>query len=205
MTDVTKQADQGESLRGNLYSLLAALLAKPPARSLMLKLQQIGTAGSGGEILESAWQQLKKASQEYPEEEVEKEYFQLFTGLGRGELVPYGSFYISGFLMDEPLGSLRQSLAALGIERQEHIREPEDHIASLFEVMAMLISQPEEYSLDSQYQFFCAHIDSWAGNFFSDLATARQAGFYRSVGSLGLDFMKLEQQYLNIGVKGTGS
>jgi TorA maturation chaperone TorD len=48
---------------------------------------------------------------------VEREYFNLFIGLGRGELLPYGSYYLTGFLHDRPLARLREDLVRLGIER----------------------------------------------------------------------------------------
>ena len=52
-------------------------------------------------------------------ERVEREYFNLFIGLGRGELLPYGSYYQSGFLHERPLARLREQLSRLGIERAE--------------------------------------------------------------------------------------
>ena len=44
-------------------------------------------------------------------ERVEREYFNLFIGLGRGELLPYGSYYLTGFLHERPLARLRETLA----------------------------------------------------------------------------------------------
>ena len=43
-------------------------------------------------------------------ERVEREYFDLFIGLGRGELLPYGSYYLTGFLHERPLARLREDL-----------------------------------------------------------------------------------------------
>ena len=53
--------------------------------------------------------------------------FDLFIGVGRGELLPYASYYLTGFLHERPLARLREDLAALGIERAEGVAEPEDH------------------------------------------------------------------------------
>src|SRR5260370_38038740 len=67
---------------------------------------------------------------------VSKEFFDLFIGLGRGELLPYASYYLTGFLHERPLARVREDLTALGIERAGTSRGPEDHIAILLEVMA---------------------------------------------------------------------
>ena len=72
-------------------------------------------------------------------ERVEREFFDLFIGLGRGELLPYGSYYLTGFLHERPLARLRADLAPLGIERVEGNCEPEDHAATLCEIMAGLV------------------------------------------------------------------
>ena len=45
-------------------------------------------------------------------ERVEREFFDLFIGLGRGELLPYGSYYLTGFLHERPLARLREDLGA---------------------------------------------------------------------------------------------
>ncbi len=50
--------------------------------------------------------------------DVEREYFALFIGLGRGELLPYGSYYLSGFLHDRPLARLREDLAQARVGAQ---------------------------------------------------------------------------------------
>ena len=50
-------------------------------------------------------------------ERVGREYFDLFIGLGRGELLPYASYYLTGFLYERPLARLRGDLKRLGIEQ----------------------------------------------------------------------------------------
>ncbi len=67
---------------------------------------------------------------------IEREYFNLFIGLGRGELLPYASYYLTGFLNERPLARLRDDLAAFGVERVDGNYEPEDHAATLCEIMA---------------------------------------------------------------------
>ena len=67
---------------------------------------------------------------------MEREYFDLFIGMGRGEILPYASYYLTGFLHERPLARLRGDLIAFGIERAENNPEPEDNAATLCEIMA---------------------------------------------------------------------
>jgi len=83
----------------------------------------------------AAWPLLKLAAQKATPIAVAEEYQELFIGIGRGDVVPYGSWYLTGSLMEMPLAHLRSDLKQLGYERNESVKEPEDHIAALLEVM----------------------------------------------------------------------
>jgi TorA maturation chaperone TorD len=182
-------------LRAGTYSLFAKLLAAPPDAEILKHLQAIQESSQLQDPMAKAWLALKKAAQEAHSEGVNDEFHALFIGLGRGELVPYASWYKSGFLMEKPLGDLRRDLAALGYERDEQVREPEDHAAALCEVMALLI-QDESIPLQRQQVFFETHVGSWMESFFNDLEKAENALFYRMVGALGQNFMAFEKTYL---------
>ncbi len=190
--------NQGEgdldALRSNTWALLAALLAGPPDASLLQRLRTVEVGGGGGEM-GTAWQMLKLAAERSNPDGADDEYHALFIGIGRGELVPYGSWYLTGFLMDRPLAVLRGDLAALGFERQEGVSEPEDHAASLCETMAMLAAEGEA-GLGAQRRFFEDHVGSWMDVFFQDLQRAETACFYRSAGQLGESFLAVERHYL---------
>ncbi len=112
--------------------------------------------------------------------------------------MPFASWYQTGFLMEKPLAVLREDLAALGFERQSDTHEPEDHVAALCEVMAILISDGQD--LSRQAEFFNAHLAPWLDHFFSDLSTAKNAVFYRAVGRLGRAFIEFERNYLSMNV-----
>ncbi len=129
-------------------------------------------------------------------EEVGREYHDLFIGVGRGELVPFGSYYLTGFLNEKPLARLRSEMSRLGIERRNDVSEPEDHIAAVCEMMAGLIVGDfnEALSLEEQKKFFETHIVSWARHFFTDLEGARSSVFYACIGQLGAAFMDVEEQ-----------
>lgn len=184
-----------EQLRAGTYTLLARLLAAVPDADLLARLRTIQAAGEPGDTLAAAWLQLEQAAAQARGEALDDEYHALFIGLGRGELIPYGSWYLTGFLMEKPLGRLRRDLAALGYERQEGVHEPEDHAAALCEVMALLIADPE-VTPETQQQFFATHLGTWLERFFEDLEKAPSARFYRAVGRLGGEFIKLEKRYL---------
>jgi TorA maturation chaperone TorD len=126
---------------------------------------------------------------------VRREFDVLFIGLDRGELVPYASYYLTGFLNGRPLAHLRRDLRTLGLERLPGVAEPEDHMALLCETMAGLIGGGTAPSADvDEEAFFRRHLAPWAGRFFEDLERARAAVFYRPLGRLGRLFTSIEAQ-----------
>ena len=127
-------------------------------------------------------------------ERAETEYFNLFIGVGRGELLPYGSYYLTGFLHERPLARLRGDLAPLGIERVEGNYEPEDHAATLCEIMSRLVSGDLPAPAGTDQQIFEKHLSPWIGRFFADLERAEAANLYRRIGTLGRVFMEVETQ-----------
>jgi TorA maturation chaperone TorD len=184
-----------DSVRAGTWTLLGRLLAAPPAEDTLALLRGI-EAADGGEGIVHAWAMLRLAAQRAEPEALADEYHELFIGVPMGELVPYASWYLTGSIMERPLIVLRQDLARLGFERQEGVHEPEDHAGALCDTMALLITSPEAVSFDEQRAFFARHLEPWIGRFFDDLQTAKTARFYRAVGCLGGELLRLERQYL---------
>jgi TorA maturation chaperone TorD len=195
---LTATPSSDDQFRANSYGLLAALFASPPAAELVDLLRQIEdpTPNHSESTMGAAWKMLKLASEGATVESLDDEFHDLFIGVGRGELVPYGSWYMTGFMMDKPLADLRADLARLGIERQEGVCEPEDHVSALCEAMAVLVTSGNELPFSTQQRFFNEHVGPWMGAFFRDLQTAKSAYFYRTVGRLGELFIDLERNYL---------
>jgi TorA maturation chaperone TorD len=137
---------------------------------------------------------LSAAAASMEPERIEREYFDLFVGLGRGELFPYASYYLTGYLYGRPLARLRETLRQIGVERTEGQSEPEDHAAILFEVMAGLSSGHIMAPSGTDRIIFDSHLKSWIGRFFSDLEHAKSATFYSCVGTLGRTFMEIETE-----------
>ncbi len=189
--------DEGR-LRADTYSILASLLSHTPSRELIDYLKHINTSSdhNPGDV-GRAWQQIQIAAVKTRLNSLDDEYHRLFIGIGRGVLVPYGSWHITGFLMDKPLSDLRDDLKSLGIESDAAQKDPEDHIAALCETMALIIGA-DDIDETRERQFFLRHINPWAEKFFKELQAAESAVFYKSVGYLGQQFMRLEKQYLNI-------
>lgn len=185
----------GQQARADTYRLLAALLTAPPNNELLAILRGLQVADSGG-TLTPAWAALRDAATAADPQALEQEFFALFIGLGRGEVLPYASWYLSGFLMERPLATLRGRLAELGFSRQTGSSEPEDHAAALCEVMAELV-EPDGPQ-DRQRAFFDEFVGAWMGQFFSDLTAADSAHFYAAVGQLGKGFLAIEQGYFRM-------
>lgn len=181
-------------VRADTYSLLAALLRAPPGPELLNRLSALEVADAADDF-SRALVSLKLAARQVTAAEIDDEFHTLFVGLGRGELVPYASWYLTGFLMEQPLGELRRDLAMLGFDRQEGVCEPEDHIAAICEVLSMLILDGAD-DIDTHRGFFDKHFGCWVGRFFTDLGASDSAVFYRAVAGLGSAFTELEQRYL---------
>lgn len=178
--------------RAYLYRLLGHLLARPvAAEDLAVIAAMKGDETQLGRQLAV----LANVARQAQPDEIPHEYHDLFIGLGRGELVPFGSYYLTGFLHEKPLARLRDEMAALGIERDPSVREPEDHVAALMDMMAGLILGDfgEPAPVEAQRRFFREHIATWAKHLFRDLEGARSSVFYAAVGGVGRVFMDIEE------------
>lgn len=183
-----------EDLRAQQWALISSLLVGPPDQAMIDTL-----AGLTGDetALGQAYRVLAETAATAKSDDVAREFFELFVGVGRGELLPYASFYITGFLNERPLADLRRDLALMGVERAKGRFEPEDHIASIGEVMAGLAAGDFDASVlgcgaAGEAGFFARHLQPWAAQFFDDLAVAPSAGFYRSVAEVGRIFVDIE-------------
>lgn len=185
--------DPEDQARADLYEFLGLLLAKPAEAGL---LNQISSLKAEDTPIGRALGLLSKLASVTSAETAEREFNGLFVGLGRGELLPYASHYLTGFLNEKPLANLRSDMARRGIQRAEGKYEPEDNIASLMEMMGGMILGKfgAVTSVVEQREFFNAHIEPWAIHFFTDLEATQSSVFYGAVGSLGKQFMEVEAE-----------
>lgn len=188
---VAAPVDDVDAARAQEYALLSVLLARAPSKNLLARLTMLrGDASPIG----IAHMGLAEAASRIPLAQVEREYFDLFVGLGRGELLPYASYYLTGFLNERPLSRLRTDLAQLGIERVASNLEPEDHAATLCEIMSGLAGGSFPGGPDAERLIFDKHVAPWMGRLFADLERADSADFYRHVGTLGRLFLEIETE-----------
>ena len=185
--------------RSNLYTSLGALLVAPATEEHCALLRELPEIEQPQSSMEMAWALLRKSAFDYTQEQINDEYHELFIGLGRGVVVPYGSWHLTGFLMEKPLGQLRSDLRDLGFEKSEGVSESEDHIASLCQAMSAIILA-DEIDFDTECSFFNQHIASWSEDFFKQVEDASCAGFYRAVANLGKSFIEIERRYLSMSV-----
>ncbi|MFV0294614.1 MAG: molecular chaperone [Hyphomicrobiaceae bacterium] len=184
---------QEDVARALVYRLLARFLSAPVGQEeLQLAASMEGGAGPLGESL-SAFAGLAATSRP---DGLADQYQVLFIGLGRGELVPYASYYLTGFLQEKPLARLRGDMSALGVERTESTSEPEDHVSSVLETMAALIdgSLGPQLNVEAQKIFFTTHVASWMAHFFKDLEESDTSELYASVGRVGARFLEVEEE-----------
>jgi len=185
-------------LRANCYGLLVSALLAPPSGELLDTFKGLdGDETPFGKAM-SALGELARTTKP---DDVTDEFTRLFYGHGAGgELHPYASFYLTGFVYDRPLALLRDDLIALGLTKSDVTSEPEDHIAFMMNVMHDLIVGAHGASKDlaAQKDFFDKHVAPWATVFFENLEAAENAKFFRPVGTIGKLLMEIEGQAFSI-------
>jgi TorA maturation chaperone TorD len=192
---VAPEIDEIESARSQEYALLSALLMRAPDKSFLSRLAKLRGDDSPLGLAHAA---LGEAAQSATAAKVASEYYDLFVGLGRGELLPYGSYYLTGFLNERPLARLREDLLQLGIERVDGNFEPEDHAGTLCEIMSAIVGGRFPASEEIQRRLFEKHIAPWMGRLFSDMANSETANFYRHVGTVGRTFLDIEMHAFSL-------
>ena len=189
--EVIPNIDEIDLARAREYSLLSSLLLRSPDAQLLARLAHLPGDGTP---LGLAHAELATAAARTDAKRAAREHFTLFVGLGRGELLPYASYYLTGSLHGRPLASVRQALQRIGVERVDGQAEPEDHAAILLEIMAGLAGGAIAAPAGTDREIFDHHIAPWIGRFFADLEHTASADFYARVGTLGRTFIGLETQ-----------
>lgn len=182
--------DDIDQARANEYALLASLLLAPPDDGLLARISCLNETNDTP--LGRAHAALAQAAACASADGVQREYSELFIGVGRGELLPYASYYLTGFLNERPLARLRGDMIRLGLARAEDHFDPEDHLGTLCEIMSGMAGNHFVVAADEEQNFFDRHIAPWAGRFFNDLENAKAAGFYRALGAVGKLFVEIE-------------
>ena len=189
--------DSEEIARAELYGLLSRLwIAAPDAELLGQFGVAVTEAPQPGGYLELPWQALVGAMRATTPQAAADEYEALFGGVGKPEILLYGSFYLSGFLNEKPLAALRTDLAVIGLARDESRGETEDHVAYGFEVMRYLIAGDDvaACNLEQQRKFFRAHLQPWVEKLADAVEAHPRAQVWREVAAFTRAFMQVETQ-----------
>ncbi|HET8808556.1 MAG TPA: molecular chaperone TorD family protein [Methylophaga sp.] len=192
------QDDQQDTAqwRAQIYALLAILLARPADADLLNNIAALKVESPDADM-GIAWQQLIVAAKNTNAEAQSREYHQLFIGLTQGEVIPYASYYKTGFLNEKPLADLRADLGKLGLARHDDKKEPEDHVAALCDVMRLILTANGTPVVTAE-QFFNQHMGQWLLRFFADLQKATSADFYVAVAVFGQQFFTDENQRFSV-------
>ncbi|MGQ0578961.1 MAG: TorD/DmsD family molecular chaperone [Betaproteobacteria bacterium] len=186
-----------DAARADLYALLAHLFHAAAGADLLALLANADdlSAETAHSVVGEAWRKLQSAASVADPESLAQEFQDVFVGVGSGEVMVYGSWHLTGFLMEEPLARLREDLARLGLSRLQSAAEPEDHIAALAEVMRLLVRGSDGIpaaAFEVQKAFFTRHLGPWYPSFAEQLAKAPSANFYRAAGELTKAFLDTE-------------
>ena len=193
----TTSALDEETARAEVYGLLAQLYYAAPGPELLSALRVAVTeAPAQGAFLEEPWRVLVGVARGMSDGEIAAEFEALFGGVGKPEVYLFGSHYLTGFLNEKPVARLRETLAGLGLARDEAMPETEDHIAYLCEVMRYLIAGDDVAvaNLARQREFFSDQLQPWV-NLLCDATSAHpKARFYAVLAEFTRAFMNVEAQ-----------
>ena len=197
MPDVREE----DQLRADMYSFIANMIRTEPSQELI---DSVKTLSGDSSSIGSSIKLISKLASNLHISEIQDEYVNLFLGVGRGELLPFASYYLTGFLNDKPLSKLRDDMNKLGVVRLKEVKEPEDHVSSLFDIMSGLITGQfgKVYSISEQSDFFEKHLNSWVHLLMSDIESAKTAVFYAPIGSLGKEFINIEREAFRMNISG---
>ncbi|MEH2512616.1 TorA maturation chaperone TorD [Nitrobacteraceae bacterium AZCC 1564] len=187
--DTPMTIDDTDLARAQEYALLANLLARSPNDDMLARIALLRDDASE---LGLAHAKLAESAAKTTSEIVLREYFDLFSGLGKNGLLPYASYYVAASLYGRPLSRLRETLQELGIARSDANTEPEDHAATFCEIMAGMANGDIKVSSAFHREFFEEQVAPWIRRFFTDLEKSSVAKFYARVGMVGRIFMDIE-------------
>ena len=187
--------------RADLYALLARLYYRGPDAGVLALIARAGEQipPEAGSPFAVAWRALVAAASSADPAAVRQEYDDLFVGTGRAEVSLYATYYLAETGREKILVTLRTELAAMGLSRKETSREPEDHLAGLFEVMRHLVERDSvDAALRNQRRFFGRFIKPFYTAFCAAVEKSERAEFYAGVAALTLAFLDVETEAMKI-------
>jgi len=192
-----------DQTRADFYALLARLFYAAPDGKLLQAIVIAPEPASerGDAPLVETWRALAAAASAVTQEALVDEYQQLFVGVGRPDVMLFGSYYLAGFMNEKPLAQLRDDLAAFGLSRNEEATESEDHFAALCDVLRFLISGDSETppaGVGQQKAFFSKHLQPWVLQFCQAVRQSEKANFYKRAAAFAGAFFAIEIEAFDI-------
>ena len=190
---VLTEEDRG---RADLYALLARLFYAGPDRALLDSL--VGHEdlfGADDVPLGRAWRALARAASDADPQTLTLEYDSLFVGVGKAQVTPYCSHYLTPTGRERIVVALRDELRQLGLARAGGSNEPEDHVAVLCEVMRHLVSLgSDDQAIGRQKQFFMRYICAAYIQLTDEILGTAATQFYKDVARVMRVFFDVESQ-----------
>jgi len=193
--------DDEDRARADLYALLARLYYQGPDAGVLALIAKAGAqiAPETGSPFALAWRALAAAASSAEPTAVQQEYDDLFVGTGRAEVSLYATYYLSETGREKILVGLRSDLGGMGLSRMESAREPEDHIAGLFDVMRHLVKRGSaDAALQDQRRFFGQFIEPSYAAFCDAVAASGHAEYYGRVAVLTRAFLDVEKDAMKM-------
>jgi len=182
--------------RADLYAVLARLFYAAPDRDLLERLARHENLFGAEEVpLGRAWRALARAASDADPEALTLEYDSLFVGVGKAQVTPYCSHYLTATGRERIVVALRDELRELGLVRAGDSHEPEDHVAVLCEVMRHLVSLGSgDHAIGGQKQFFMRYISGAYIQLTDEILGAAATQFYKDVARVMRVFFDVESQ-----------
>lgn len=128
-------------------------------------------------------------------DEIKDEYNELFINPFSNNLInTNASYYIDKKNFGDTLIKIREFLKRNDLEKSANLKEPEDSITFLTDLMLYLINSKD--TLENQIELFENFIDPLFLNIQSALKTNEKANFYKCIGYLIDFFLTLEKGYI---------
>jgi len=190
-----------DQARVELYALLARLFYAGPDRALLDSLARHENLFDAGDApLGQAWRALARSARDADPEALRLEYDSIFVGVGKAQVTPYCSHYLTPTGRERIVVALRDELRTLGLARAGDSHEPEDHIAVLCEVMRHLVSLgSDDPAIGGQKQFFMRYISRAYIQLTDEILSAAATRFYTDVARVMRVFFDIESQSFEMG------
>jgi TorA maturation chaperone TorD len=185
-----------DQARADLYALLARLFYAGPDRALLDSLaRHENLFGAEDVLLGRAWRALARAARDADPEQLKLEYDSIFVGVGKAQVTPYCSHYLTPSGRERIVVALRDELRELGLARAGDSHEPEDHVAALCEVMRHLVLLgSDDHAIGGQKQFFMRYISTAYIQLTDEILSTAATQFYKDVARVMRVFFDVESQ-----------